>query len=388
MDLDQWEKDGKNPENKPQKPKRARYLIEGTTTEALSEVLRNDEKAAFEAPSTKVLLRQDELSEFIANLDRYSGGRGGGDRGAYLRLFNGGSYAYDRVGRGSFLVPNWSANLLGGIQPEPIQRTAKEAVDDGLLQRIIFVVPEGQGTGEDRVSDRDAWKRYCGLFRALADMPAIDDGTGKCVVRLEPTAHAHRQALDAFISDLAAASDTSVRMASALGKWRGLFARLTLVFHLIKLADAKMCGLNDVTPNLVHAETASMVEKFMLDILLPHLRRADALMFETRQSEHVRWIAGWILAKGYNRVSVREVQRAYRALKAPEHRRDLDAVMEDLVAKGWLKALPGGTSTKSITNWEINPRVHETFAKAARAEAERRKSVRDHLAQKFQHTAA
>ena len=71
----------------PRQPKLARYMVEGTTIEALSEVLRNDDEAHQYAPAHKVLSRHDEMAEFIANLDRYRvGGRGGGDRGAYLRL--------------------------------------------------------------------------------------------------------------------------------------------------------------------------------------------------------------------------------------------------------------------------------------------------------------
>jgi hypothetical protein len=102
----------------PAQPKLERYLVEGATVEAISEVLRDDNDARQRAPAGKVLARHDEMSEFFANLDRYrAGGRGGGDRGAYLRLYNGGRYVIDRIGRGSFAIPNWSACFLGGIQP-------------------------------------------------------------------------------------------------------------------------------------------------------------------------------------------------------------------------------------------------------------------------------
>ena len=88
------------------------------------------------------------MSEFFANLDRYrAGGKGGGDRGAYLRLYNGGPYSIDRIGRGSFTVPNWSACFLGGMQPGPIQNIAKNATEDGLLQRFLYAVPGPQQHG-------------------------------------------------------------------------------------------------------------------------------------------------------------------------------------------------------------------------------------------------
>lgn len=128
--------------------------------EALSEVLRDDDEAKHRAPAGRVLLRQDELSEWLATFDRYrSGGRGGADRGAYLRLYNGGRHTVDRVTRGSFTVPNWSACVLGGIQPEPIRRIAREADDDGLLQRFVYCVPILKEPGQDRRPNASAIER-------------------------------------------------------------------------------------------------------------------------------------------------------------------------------------------------------------------------------------
>ena len=152
----------------PAQPKLERYLVEGATVEAISEVLRDDDDARQRAPAGKVLARHDEMSEFFANLDRYrAGGRGGGDRGAYLRLYNGGRYVVDRIGRGSFAIPNWSACFLGGIQPGPIRRIAKETADDGLLQRLLYCVPSSQQAGVDRAPDVAARQRYEALFPRL-----------------------------------------------------------------------------------------------------------------------------------------------------------------------------------------------------------------------------
>ena len=101
-DLKRWKAEGSDPETEPRAPRLRRWLIENATVEAISEVLRSDGDARFETPAGKLLIRQDELSEWIANLDRYrQGGRGGGDRGAYLRLFNGGRFTIDRVQRGA-----------------------------------------------------------------------------------------------------------------------------------------------------------------------------------------------------------------------------------------------------------------------------------------------
>jgi hypothetical protein len=132
-----WKK-GEKDTDAPVRPKMLRYMVESATIEAIQEVLRDDEDAKFDAPAGKVLCRQDEMSEFFANLDRYNaGGKGGGDRGAYLRLYNGGRYTVDRIARGPFATENWSAGFLGGIQPGPIQRIAKNSAEDGMLQRFM-----------------------------------------------------------------------------------------------------------------------------------------------------------------------------------------------------------------------------------------------------------
>jgi Protein of unknown function (DUF3987) len=153
--VDAWKAGGKE-DLQPKYPRRDRYLVESATVEALQEVLRDDDDAKLNAPLGKVLVRQDELAEFIANQDRYTSGKGGGDRGAYLRAYNGGRYSVDRIGRGAFASNSWSICLLGGIQPDPIQRIAAVAVDDGLLQRLMLDVPPSQGAGLDRPPDRAA----------------------------------------------------------------------------------------------------------------------------------------------------------------------------------------------------------------------------------------
>ncbi len=55
------------------------------------------------APQGKILVRQDELAEFLAGMDKYSANKGS-DRGAYLRAYNGGTL-HDRQ--------DWPRLLLG-----------------------------------------------------------------------------------------------------------------------------------------------------------------------------------------------------------------------------------------------------------------------------------
>jgi hypothetical protein len=322
------------------------------------------------------------MAEFIANLDRYrTGGRGGGDRGAYLRAYNGGRYVIDRIARGSFAIPNWSVCLLGGIQPEPIQRIAKSCEDDGLLQRFMFCVPGTCLPGLDRKPDPHASHRYTALFPILAAMHPSRSlaGDGPAAVVLHEQAHQHREDIDALARAMEALPDTSLRLRAALGKWPGLFARLCLTFHLINIADARQFGTQPPVLDVVTEAVARQVSDFMHDILLPHLLRAEAVMFSTTQTTPARWIAGYILAHRFDRITTRDVVRAYRALSSPEAKDELSAVMASLVAIGWLEPEAPRNPVKPVFAWAVNPGVHTVFEAQGDREREARSKAREQL---------
>jgi len=154
---------------------------------------------------------------------------------------------------------------------------------------------------------------------------------------LHPDAHAHREATDELAELMKAMPDASPKLKSALGKWPGLFARLAVVFHLGDLADAELRGDDGAAdPWEVLPATAGRVAAYMRDVVLPHLLRADAVMYLTPQTGHARWIAGHILAHGLQRVTKRDVVRSYGLLKPIEKQAEIGAVMESLVTMGWL----------------------------------------------------
>ena len=366
----------------PRLPKLERYLVEGATVEALQEVLRdqNDPDGRQYAPAGKVLIKQDELSEFLANMDRYKGGgSGNADRGAYLRLFNGGSYTLDRIGRGAFAVSNWSGCLVGGCQPGPIQKIAREAADDGLLQRIIWCVPGPQKPGVDRKPDYAAIKRYEALFGALSAMhPAPAVGSKHIEpIALHADGHAIRQDVDAVARAMASLPDTSPRLAAGFGKWPGMFARMILTFHMISIADDRAQERPSTFIDVVPVETIERASTFMLDIVLPHMLRADALMFSTAQTSHAQWIAGFILQEKFTRITTRHVIRAYGSLRGPEAAAELMSVMSSLVAIGWLEPEEPENPVKPVHAWAVNPLVHTMFAARAEQAREARQKGRD-----------
>ena len=150
-------------------------------------------------------------------------------------------------------------------------------------------------------------------------------------------AHQHRLVINDLARAMAAMPDTSNRLKSALGKWPGLFSRLALTFHLVEVADARARNAMKPVLTVLSEATARRAANYMRDILLPHLLRAEAIMFSTAQTGHARWIAGLILARNQLRITDRDVVQAYGPLRPPECRRERLEVIESLVTVGWLR---------------------------------------------------
>jgi len=281
-------------------------------------------------------------------------------------------------------VPNWSACFLGGIQPDAIRRVAKDAVEDGLLQRFMFAVPGEQREGADRRPDSKAIGRYAALFRALVVKQPhgwSEHFNDPQVVRLHDDAQAYRVEVERVCAAIALVPDTSTRLQAALRKAPGIFGRLCLVFHLINIVDAALRGEPSSTDELtVPVATIRATAALVLDVVVPHMLRADAVMYDTVQTGHARWIAHYILAHRLERITVRNVQRDYSPLRSPEMRRHLEAAMGSLVDAGWLREVFPKQQRQGVREWRVNPEVHGVFAERAEQEAARREMVRAEIA--------
>jgi hypothetical protein len=236
----------------------------------------------------------------------------------------------------------------------------------------------------DRAPDHTARDDYRALFPALAALhPARNPGNGYIEhVTLHTDAHAAREDIDALAGALAAMPDASTRLQSSFGKWPGLFARLCLTYHLVEVAAARGRGELGPVLNVVTTETAERVRRYMRGILAPNLRRADAMMFATVQTEHAATIARYILAERLDRITMRDLMRyGPLALRSPEDRPARDSVMEGLCLFGWLR--PVLREAQPPTTWTVNPAVHVLFAQRADAERVRRTAMRETINRAF-----
>lgn len=345
-------------------PKQKRLRIEDATVEGAQMVL--------EGSPDGVLCLQDELSGFFGAMDKYNGGKGSSaDRAFWLRAFNGGEYALNRVGRGSALIPNLSVCLLGGIQPEPIRKVAADAHDDGLLQRLFPIIlrPATMGTDEP---DPDVVKRYGDLIGALHRIkPPSWMGSG--VVKFSDNAQALRRALEEKHLELQGTEAVSRKLASHIGKYDGLFARLCLVWHCIEHAGA------EYLPETVSEKIARKVADFLHRFLLRHAFAFYAgTLGLSDDHDRLTAIAGYILAHRLDRITNRDVQRGDRTMRALREQ-DIRPLLEQLAALGWLNRIDAPRPS-SHAHWAVNPVVHARFADRARQEEARRRAARETIA--------
>ena len=142
-------------EEKPPAP--ARLVASDVTMEALAGILVGQDRG--------ILVKRDELSGWIGSMEKYGSGRGPmADRAFWLEAFNGGPYTVDRVTRGSIVVPNLSASIVGGIQPDRLAEL-QGLQTDGLLQRFLPVFVGPGRVAEDRPVSNAA---YSALIESAA----------------------------------------------------------------------------------------------------------------------------------------------------------------------------------------------------------------------------
>ena len=339
----------------PDPPIQKRLIVSDATVEKLGDLLSKGEPRG-------ILSYQDELAGWLARMDAYKNG-GGKDRAAWLEAYNGGPRSIDRVGRGSTFVENWSACVVGGIQPEVVQHYARTTNHDGMLQRFLLVQAGEASEGVDRSPDMAAKDAYSALIEHLAAL--VPSG----VVRLSEDAHRAREALDAKLVRAIRSSGNKF-LAAALGKWNGTFARLLLTCHCIEMAGTGKHPAQEP----VCGDTANRVASLLWQTLLPH-----AVLFYQGldpTEDRGRDLAALILAKGWERFTVKrdltQNMRAARNWKPWE----MDEALDRLEGYGWLTPEPGKLNERGRpAAYTVTPEVHTRFAVHAEQERERRKEA-------------
>jgi DNA polymerase I-like protein with 3'-5' exonuclease and polymerase domains len=335
-----------------EEPLQKRLRLEDATVEAAQGVFRDSPDG--------LLVFRDELSGWFGSMDKYAGHRGAAmDRGFWLQAWNGGGYAFDRVGRGSHVLENVSASILGGIQPEPLRELAEGTIDDGLLQRLFVILLRPATIGTDEPVSA-AVAQYETLIARLYEARfafvdfELDDGARKLRAKLEAKHLAY-----------ATCESVNRKLGAHIGKYDGLFVRLCLLWHCIE---------HDDPPPYVSEATATRVARFLHEFLLPHAFAFYVGMLGLADHDRLADLAGYILAHRLESVTSRDVQRSVRSLRKLD-RADTESLFHQLAALGWV--VQGFSYRPSDpARWAVNPEVHRLFAARAAEEKERRERTR------------
>lgn len=155
-----------------------------------------------------------------------------------------------------------------------------------------------------------------------------------------------------------------------------MFARLLLTFHAIECAAVPV----HPTAQPVAGDTAERVDRLMRRFLLPHaLAYYTDVLGAAGDLEHVRWVAGYILAKQAAEVSNRDLIQQYRNWRGmSDFQRS--RIMQTLEDSSWIVPVDGDRAARRhATTWSVNARVHDRFKDLAQQERVRRDKIRDEL---------
>lgn len=352
----------------PDRPLQRRAIVSDVTTEKLGELLLDNPRG--------LLWYSDELAVWFATLQGYSKGDAGRGRGMALQAYEGGSYTFDRIGRGSVHVPNWSYSLIGTTQPDKIAELVSKAPDDGLLQRFIIVdiTTRPPLPDHDRPADPRIERQYEEALRNVWNTKPGDDGT---VVQLSDEAKADWRAFSNFINRTTGSEGLPTMLRGHMAKWEGMWPRLVLTYH------AWGCALAGKHPGTtpVSGRTTARVTAFMREFMLPQALRFYGGMASAGDSVYglAQKVAATILADRMARFNSRDLHRTMNAWRASAEQNRKGAI-QLLKECGWIIGAESSARLGSEGAWIVAPQVHKMFAARAAEERARRTSMADNLA--------
>ena len=225
-------------DDEPDAPVRKRYIVSDATYEKLGEIL-------FANPEGVISVR-DEMRGLFLHLSREEQATA---RSFYLQAWSGGSYPFDRIGRGTVILPDMRLSMIGGIQPGPlselVQQARRGASDDGMLERFLIAWPESPGAWRevDRWPDSAARSMGRAAFDRLDALSADDIGAererdpdgeqrGMPFLRLSGEARAlFSEWREDFERTIASAENDGLH--GALSKFRHHVPALALMLHVV-----------------------------------------------------------------------------------------------------------------------------------------------------------
>jgi hypothetical protein len=296
----------------------------------------------------------DELSGLFCNMGRYT--NNGEDSAFWLEAWNGKPFLQERVGRAPVNVDHLMVSIVGGLQPDKLEKSFG-ADHDGKYARMLFCWPDEAPYRPltDQVAEVEP--EFVNAFMRLVKL-GDPDADGTFAPRDIPMSTAGRQTFEELRKRV---SDDKEQLD---GRERDWWAKVPA--HVVRLAGTLQfldwALTVDVTarpePAEIDAEHVEAAVTLVLSYFWPHARAALRQMGLTERHVNARRVLRWIQTRRCSHVSREEVRRD--ALARSLDAEATQALLDELERFGWLRkvpAKPGSAGGRPAIRWEVNPQL-------------------------------
>jgi hypothetical protein len=238
-----------------------------------------------------------------------------------------------------------------------------------LISKLHKLKPEQEG-----LATNDPLPVFIQEFNGATGTEGIDDEDASeqtdTLLRFDQGAQAIRNQLAEKHITMMASEIVNKKLATHVGKYDGVFARLCVLWHCIENIDYPEL------PRTVYEDTARRVATFLHEFIFKHaVAFYTGVLGLSDDHDRLKNVAGYILANKLDKITNRDVQRGDSSMRKLTDR-DTLKIFEQLEALGWVDRRPPKKPPEKL-QWIVNPQVHIQFADRAKQDAERRAAARE-----------
>ena len=297
-----------------------------------------------------LLCALDEMNSWVRKLTDKTSGE---DRSAWVKAYESAPYEMDRVGSGSIFAENLAVSIYGNIQPRVFRENLANLSADGLVQRFIPCILNGDLTRKpveipDYLLNKGQWEQ---TLRVIFAMPPL-------TYQLSPEAKTAYQAFQDWYDEkrkderLLQSDDTFM---TAFGKVEGLAGRLMLMWHLIESPFSPTVS-EDLAQRVIHITKSYIVPAYRYALS----ELSGASNFDTWMRDHI------IQHADDTTITLAEIKRSARRQieKVNVWQQDqlIYGAMYPLEQGRWVARMDDGSrESQHHAQWAINPVLQSQF---------------------------
>lgn len=297
-----------------------------------------------------LLCALDEMNSWVRKLTDKSSSE---DRSAWVKAYESSSYEMDRVGAGSIFAENLAVSIYGNIQPRVFRENLFNLSADGLVQRFVPCILDGDKTHKpveipDYLLNRQQWEQTLRIIFALPEMQYRLGAQAKQIYEdFQDWYYSKRNDERLLQSD-----DTFM---TAFGKIEGLTGRIMLVFHMIESPfSIEVSG--DLAARVIELVKSYVIPAFRYSLT----ELSDSNNFDTWVRDHI------IHHCDVQTITLSEIKRSARRQleKSNVWQQDqmIFGAMHILEQSRWVMRMDDGSKeNQHHAQWAINPALAEQF---------------------------